>query len=316
MESTKQEFQNQLAEWEDKLVNYKTSFPKNFGAMVRNNLHNLVMLFGLFMCFDYFRGMATYPMCGLAPVVLLFGVMLERKYHKHQVTSPENQAISRLKYLRGIIDTAKQTYAEYPDANMLLQKLEQSLNAEVKRKSNIKLVYRIIVWAVFLVYGWQVGTAFYDNMQDQLRNYDAYDSYCNILELSSNNPIVVLKPLRNDITDKLTLQSNFLYVYLDFSTDHNLDTRRGHTMRYLRASRPVMSGSGSKGYFRLRITDEDGKPLARCPGFVFLGDDYGTIKSRYFSYSPDFEQNGLLTLETLHYIQANQEHLRFLVEKI
>ena len=70
---------------------------------------------------------------------------------------------------------------------------------------------------------------------------------------------------------------------------------------------------------RLTITDENGNPIPRCPCFVFAHYGYSEeIDSEYFLYTPKASDDlsELQTLETMRYLKANQEHLRFLVEKI
>lgn len=318
MMTDKTDFQQDLIKWENYLAEFKNAFPKNFGMMFRKNLSYFMMLLGGFMLLDGVlkaTAMASAA-CLIAPVLYLFAVIMWLKTQK----TFEGKSNLKPNVLMHEVFLAETKYAKYPDVAKLLKYYKASLNTETMRKKKIKTFFWICFCAFFVFYGAKI---YVDSNSRPTGNVRTKDDYYQILGLETNKPFLSIQPLKTDIADGIQLQTRRLDVFLTYHEQkYYKDGKYGATYdetKYYRALKtqiPTISGNAGGDLFRLTITDETGKPIDRCPCFVFYSVGGGVMDSNVFpdyAYSKDYKFQALYTLK---YLQDNQEHLRYLVEKI
>ena len=200
-----------------------------------------------------------------------------------------------------------------------LKKFKTSVETEQKHKKNIKRNFWIMFCGFFVIFAlYHIYNNNYRNSFSILRNEDGGDNMCRVLELEQYVPFLILEPYKTNIDDSMTIESKKLSVYLGFIIAKDKEEKAPSCdVHYLTAKRPIVVGG--TGNMRLTITDENGNPIPRCPCFVY--DPNGgkeIINSEYFLYTSNVFDNlsDLQILETLRCLQANKEHLRFIVEKI
>ena len=311
MKQIKTTFHNNLSDWEHLLAEYKKSYPKNFGALVRNYLPSFMMLFGVMMFINSFtdsEAILQQAPCFISPVLFIFGLFLYLKKYNTPATPQTTEPT-----MQQCIAKAEATYSKYPDVMEYLKQYRASVDAVTKRKKNIKRYFLIAFWGFFVVYGVIIASQFVHNFNNKLRNVAAEDNVCRILELEDDVPFLTLTPYKTDIADGIKLETKSLDIFL-FSK-YESQTSGGFNLRAFTARKPKISGGSGK--FRLIITDENGNFIHRCPYFVFdTSNDDEVIQSGFLQYdTKDLRFNGLQTIETLRYLQDNKEHLRFIVEK-
>ena len=314
MNPIRTKFKAQSTELELLLANYKNSHPKNFSSMVRAGLSVVMIILAVLLAFDgMFDGqddesMAFFMVSG---VLLIFGVVMYVKFNSKQI--PEGNAA----FVLGKINTMQNDFKTYPDVQNYVEKCRNDLSAAQNRKKKIKSIYYIIFGGFLAVFGLKVlivsAMNFANEMsEDCAYNKSTWDGFCKILNLKTNVPFLSLKPLKSDVSDGIKLETQTFEVFLDeFYSDGS------GSMRVLSAMKPVLSGCHHGEMFRLSITDENGKPVERCPRFSFSAEKTGVISSYAFCYDvKEKKQNTFQTLQTLRYLQANQGKLRFEVEKL
>ena len=317
MMTDKTDFQQDLIKWENYLAEYKNAFPKNFGMMFRKYLAYIMMLLSGFMLFDGLSKatVIAHAACLIAPVLCLFAVIMWIKTKKTFDKSDIKPNV-----LEHEVYLAETKYSKYPDVANLLRNYKASLSAETTRKKKIKNYFWICICAFFVAYGAMI---YIDSKNELTGNVRTKDNYYQILGLETNKPFLSIQPLKTDIADGIQLQTRRLDVFLTYyEQSYYKDGKYGATYdetkyhRALKTQIPTISGNAGDDLFRLTITDETGKPIDRCPCFVFYSVGGGVVRSNDFpdfAYSLDYD---FQAIHTLKYLQDNQEHLRYLVEKI
>ena len=332
MEPDKTQFHEEMGKWESDFADFKKLFPKNYGAMVRKYLPLFLILMSiiLFCCAFIEYTELSLILFLISPVMFILGVVLWRKpivsfLRRISRGNVQGNDLTTANYLnlQKQISTAEHDYSIYPDVMEYLKQFKTSVEAKQRHKKSIKRNFWIIFCGFFVV----CGLTQYHNYKNKpynhgkLRNFSVQDNICRVLELEDYAPLLILGPYKTNIDDSITIESKFLSVFLDYDVVRFIrdkDHKPSSCIMYcLTAKRPIVVGG--TGILRLTITDENGNPIPRCPCFVFdpnVGDEI--ISSEFFLYTPKVSDalSDLQTIETLRYLQANQEHLRFIVEKI
>ena len=315
MNAKKTQFQEEMSNMEQILADYKNAYPQNVGALVRRNLANFMLALSILLfvySFTNYEGLEMGP-CMIAPVLFVFaGFMYTKDYGR------ENRG--NLSGLTQSISQAKEKYKEYPDVQNYIQKYEDDFHAEYDRKSKIQSRFKMVFWGIVIGLGAYTAYGVYDsfshyNDSSLKYNKDSNDKFRKILDLKTNEPFLVVKPLRTQINDSLELDGSPLNVFFDYFQNEDDKPR----FRALVAPMPKFKGKWhGKETLRLFITDLDGKPIKRCPGFWFVAKfDNDDIQSRSFSFGFDTrEQNEFQMTQTLRYLQDHKDSLRFVVENV
>ena len=314
MTTTKTTFQEDMSELEGLLSGYKDSYPTNLGSMVRVNLPVFMIVLGVMMFVgafvdsdnDFGRGA-----CVVSPAMVIVGVFLRwRKMFTFEDIDMDPSEMEQK------IATAEGNYAQYPDVCNYLKQFNGAFSAEKQRKNKIRWIFRILFFGFFVLYAVKLVVDFsskplystYEGMHNEGR-------YSDVLAAKHDFPFLNITPYKSAISDSVKVNTDTLHVFIGYKIDD--------AKYYLTTKCPDISGYGSDDIFRLKITDENGRPIPRCPTFVFKikekqweTERTPEIKSADFQYTSNLDDNALQTLETLRYLQANKEHLRFIVEKI
>ena len=316
MKPNKTQFHEEMGKWESDFADFKNNvFPKTYGQMANRYLPVFLILMSFMLI--YYAVITTNVLMFLFSLLMLItGVFLsfkwDRKIKGNNLTTVDYPKLQKQ------ISSAEHNYSMYPDVMEYLKKFKTSVEAEQKHKKNIKRNFWIMFFGFFVIF--TLLLHIYNNYrQGKLYNHVVLDRISNVLELEPDVPFLILKPYKTNIDDSIKIESKNLSLYLDhtYVRDKLIYETKSGTVHYLKIKRPIVYGS--KGDLRLTITDENGNPIPRCPCFVFdPNDGYEIIKSEYFLYTPKVydDLSDLQTIETLRYLQANQEHLRFIVEKI
>ena len=314
MNAKKTQFQEDMSNMERILANYKNAYPQNVGALVRRNLANFMLVLSILLfvySFTNYEGVEMGP-CMIAPVLFVFAGFMYTKDYGHEYRGD-------LSGLMQSISQAKEKYKEYPDVQNYIQKFDDDFHAEFKRKSRIQNRFKMVFWGILIGLGTYTVYGVYDsfnhhNDSSLKYNKDSKDKFRKILDMKTNEPFLVIKPLRTKITDSLELDGSPLNVYFDYFQNDNAPI-----FRALGAPMPKFKGSWhGNEVLRLFITDLDGNLISRCPGFWFVAKHDATdITSRSFEFSFNVdEQNEFQMTQTLRYLQDHRDSLRFVVEPV
>ena len=314
MESIKTQFQNDLSDLENTFMSFKQGGTQTFGEMWRQGLPYFLMLLSIFMAVDAFTTLSSFSPCFTAFAVLVFAILLWNRtawlYDKKCVSHNE---------LKTKIDSVEKKYAEYPDVEVLIKQLWESVAVVNRRERLITTMYWVSFVGFFLIYGVKIYFGFVEQSSSKLSNKITNDYYFDALNLQSDVPMFRISPLKTDIADGITLKSEHIDVYLHYYYGNEIIVDQD-TSRYYRALRmiaPDISGGDFVDKYRLAITDETGKRISGCPEFFFTAEDKGKIiKSDDFAFYDYSKQYQFQALHTLKYLQDNQQRLRFLVEKL
>ena len=312
MDPIKIQFQNDMPRWEQLLADFKNGYPNTTGAMIRKNFPIFMILLGVLLAFWGNSGFEdrNYALCMIAPVLIFFGVLLFIKLHQRMPNADATAARNAL-----AADTAK--YAMYPDVRNYIDRLKSDLEQEDTRKKQIRKRFNFVFWGILAVMVIVVAVNFYDTYDKQnngtLFNWESNDHFCKLLELSTNTPLLQIKPLTTEVGNGLKTDGSTLQVYLGYFSYQSDEKQR---WRALEALSPAIYGDDVSGKFRLTITDENGKAIRKCPFFVFSAGDR-KIRTSHFCTSLDgTKPNEFETLQTLRYLQTNKDRLLYVVEKL
>ena len=316
MKQDKTQFHEKMGKWESDFADFKNNvFPKTYGQMVNKYLPVFLILMS-FTLLVYAVIIVNLLLFFISLLMLITGVFLSFKWDRK--IKGNNLTPTNYPKLQKQISAAEHNYSVYPDVMEYLKKFKTSVEAEQKHKKHIKRNFWIMFFGFFVIFILLMHI-YNNNRHWLLRNNAVFDSFSRVLELEDDVPFLILKPYKTNIDDSIKIESKNLSVYLDYTTVSWVKgkSKRMCDMRYLKTKRPIVLGS--TGNLRLTITDEYGNPIPRCPCFVY--DPNGgkeIINSEYFLYTSNVfdDLSDLQTLETLRYLQANKEHLRFIVEKI
>lgn len=316
MKQDKTQFHEKMGRWESDFADFKKNvFPKNYGAMASKYLPVFLILMSIMLPFTTTR--VNFILFIIKPVMFITGVVLCLKWTRN--IQGNNLTTVNYLQLQKHISAAEHNYSMYPDVMEYLKKFKTSVETEQKHKKNIKRNFWIMFCGFFVIFVlYHIYNNNYRNSFSILRNEDWGDNICRVLELEQDVPFLILEPYKTNIDDSMTIESKKLSVYLGFIIAKDKEEKAPSCdVHYLTAKRPIVVGG--TGNMRLTITDENGNPIPRCPCFVY--DPNGgkeIINSEYFLYTSNVfdDLSDLQTLETLRYLQANKEHLRFIVEKI
>ena len=324
MKTAKTKFQEDLDALEDMLVQFKVAPPQNVGMLFRENFSYFLMLMSIFFGIDFFlTGGSSFhealtgflqnskdfsSMCCLAPILFFFGVIIWNKsLHLYGDTYKLADTTAFCKEYGRL----KKKYAVYPDVNIIFEQIHKEFVAEKKRKKIVKVLFRIVFWGFFVLYGFWIYKG-WSKEHAPLHNYNYLDHYCDILHLDIDKPFLTIEPLKTDVTGLIKLKTGAIDVYLY----HQASSKKNNVARALCTRKPEMIGDASVGTYRLTITDETGEPIDGCPDFVFDATDDSIIYSNAFPSYAYSKKYKFQALHTLKYLQDNKERLRYLVERL
>lgn len=327
MKTAKTRFQEELNSLEDLLVTYKSAPPQNVGMLFREKFSYFLMLLSIFLALDtylaegssffvamggLFNDHTEFSMiCCIAPVVFFFGVII---WNKSLHLYADAYKLADTTALKKEFEKMKKKYAEYPDVAIFLEKFHNEFVSEKRRKNIVKVLFLILFWGFFGLYGFWIYKG-WSRENTQLRNYFTTDNYCQILQLKADKPFLTIEPLKPSVADFIALKTGAIDVYLYHRTAYYTDDTNDN-LRSLYTTKPEMYGNSVNDTFRLTITDESGQPIDGCPDFVFTATGDTIIRScdfRKYAYSKQYNFQALYILK---YLQDNQEHLRYVVEKL
>ena len=287
MDPIKIQFQNDMPRWEQLLADFKNGYPNTTGAMIRKNFPVFMILLGVLLAFWGNSGFEdrNYALCMIAPVLIFFGVLLYIKLHQRMPNADATAARNAL-----AADTAK--YAM--DVRNYIDRLKSDLEQEDTRKKQIRKRFNTVFWGILAVMVIVVAVNFYDTYDKEnngtLFNWESNDHFCKLLELNTNTPLLQIKPLTTEVGNGLKTDGSTLQVYLGYFSYQSAPKQRWR--------------------------DENGKAIRKCPFFVFSAGDR-KIRTSHFCTSLDGEKpNEFETLQSLRYLQANKDRLRYVVEKL
>lgn len=309
-------FKAQSSGLETLLESYKNSHPKNFSAMIRAGLPIFMILFSVIFAIDSLtNGASDEAIANLlvSTVLFFFGLVMYVKFYRYLPKDDSSDAEKN-------IDTMITDFKEYPDVQNYVKKCHGDLLKEKAHKRKIKISYYIIfggflaVWGLRILIGLCVNFSHFlkEDSDEAVFNSKTWDGFFVALDLKEDIPFLSLKPLKKNISANIKLATETFDIYLGDYTD-----KSARTIRVLSAMTPEISGGDKTDFFRITITDKNGRPIERCPRFSFSGSTSGIISTYAFCYDVDSKmQCSFQTLQVLRYLQANKDDLRFVVEKI
>ena len=325
MNSIRTKFQQLSSELEQRLADYKNGYPNNYAMMVIKMMPVFVMLLSIMMdCHVY----VVYRIDGemmsdttvllvLAQLLLVFGLFwIIKGLNKTKIVKSDTLKLS--------ITAAQDEYNEYPDVKEYLQKISGDLSATKKQKAKIKIIFNIVFWGLFVIYGtaiYIITTPWY-----KLQHTIGVNNYSRILKMPNTKDSNVwwyhflkILPYKTDISDSIKIEKWQYEFYLEYIS--NIEKSNDYVRLWCDC--PVFIGCDSSETFRLLITDTIGNPVKNCPEFIFqLRSEqyfvyYNLIGSKFFcTDSTSQERNHYGIIKTLKYLQENQENLRIKVELI
>ncbi|MBR4268036.1 MAG: hypothetical protein IKQ46_18535 [Bacteroidales bacterium] len=311
MNTIRIKFQKYLSNTEYKLKNYKNSYPRNFGDLLRNGFPILMMWLGVLLGIHGFKGgSGNEDWIGeflISGVLFLFGLIVTLKTRKYYIkVDPPKECI----------ESIKNEFEQYPDVKKYVDETETELNAEIKHKRKIKVIYNIgfigsfILLTVYVLV--DLGLTISYEVGKEYNNTMSHDGMTKALNLDAKTPFLSLQPVTTTIDNNIKIADKKLDIYLSDFYSNDMGS-----VRILRTQKPEITGCNNGEMFRITITESDGRPVTRCPRFSFSTESSDNISTYMFCYVPDVEkQSTFQTLQTLRYLQKNKDNLRFLVEKI
>jgi hypothetical protein len=313
MDSVRIKFQRALSVVEERLREYKNSYPRNFGALIRTSFPASMVWLSILFFFDGFAGgSGGEEWIGeflISVVLFVFSGLMWGNTRYLRNTKPPESAVEAL----------EKDFGEYPDVQKYIQKCKTDLDTAVKRKTRNKRIFNIGFYGIMsvmtvLYFGNFLVTFITEiNADENVCNTNGHDGMRKLLELDRHTPLLRLKPLETNNGENIKTATETFDVYLqDFYKNES------GGMRMLAAVSPVIQGAESGGMYRVTITEADGRAVKRCPRFSFSADECGgRISSYAFCYdNKSGKQNKFMTVQTLLYLQENQDKLRFSVEKL
>lgn len=322
MNAKKTQFQEDMTAIERDLTDYKNGYPKNIGDMVRRKLPVFMIILSILLfaySFSNYESVEMAP-CLIAPSLFLFGVVTYAKFHSDNVNYD-----GVLYAVRTKMDSCKQTFATYPDVQNYLQKVKDDLSAECARKEQIKKKFNIVFWGILIAFGivtvLGIRAAYIQSNSTMQRfNKDSDDQFRKVLDLNTDEPFLIIKPLTIKISDEIEMDGSPLTVYLDYFKK-KVEGEGELTLRALSAPMPMFRGNVTGDeVLRLTITDLDGKPVRKCPDFLFVPNEVERmITSTCFDFefkNRSHKQNEFEMIQTMRYLQDHQDSLRFMVQDL
>lgn len=320
MNSIRTKFQQLSSELEQRLADYKNGYPNNYAMMAIKMMPVFVMMLSVMMDghmyavyrIDEQMEADTTVLFVLAQLLLVFGLAwFIRGLKKTKKVKSDALKLS--------ITAAQDEYNEYPDVKEYLQKINGDLSAAEKKKTKMKTIFNIVFWGFFVIY----GTAIYifTTPWYKLQRTIGVNNYSRILKMpinkdyyaSDTEPFLVLIPYKADISDSIKIEDWRNNCWLEYIS--NIEKINDYVR--LLFYRPELSGCDSSETFRLLITDTIGNPIKNCPESIFKLQSDRLIGSKFFcTDSTSQERNQFGIINTLKYLQENQENLRFKVELI
>ena len=313
MDINKEYFQSKSMELETLLREYKNQYPKNVGALVRNffpifviSLAVIIPMMTMFAVAIFSLGLVS--LLGIAPVLLIFGVILLVKNNNEKKADPA--ILPRIEALKQQIAP----YTEYPDVKNYLEKFDQQISEtdSAKKKYRKTFIWMLITFYTIILL-LAVG---YPIMEDNtgIAANGSTSGFLKVLDIDKKTPFLSLTPLNKQVYEGCRITSDTVHFYI-------LDI--GSTA--LKLDEINFENAADDDIFRLVITDKDGVPVAGCGKFVFKP----TIGHVTVIISEDFcpeirenrakietSPNKFKSLETCRYLRAHEKDLRFFVEKI
>ncbi len=305
MENNKSYFQRVSTNLEMLLSQYKNQYPQNYGTLIRDffpllliTIPILVFFYGVFYKLNE-RGAIMAVLVG--PVFLIFGIVL--LFRKNKECNSDSGVVKKINSLKSQLTE----YSNYPDVKQYLEKFDSQKDEVVNKKNKMlsrfkifKILYFVFV-GVLCIYWFVAG---FLGMNELKNEYSS--NFFHVLELKEKSPFLVLKPLKTKVEQSVDIITPQIDIFLIGTTDKCL------TIKKLQ-----ISNADNDKFFRLMITDENGKPVSQCPKFVFSGGQNEKINSLPICFDKKKkEQNDFMALQLLKYLQDNEKKLYFVVEQI
>ena len=213
MNSIRTKFQQLSSELEQRLADYKNGYPNNYAMMAIKMMPVFVMMLSVMMDghmyavyrIDEQMEADTTVLVVLAQLLLVFGLAwFIRGLKKTKKVKSDALKLS--------ITAAQDEYNEYPDVKDYLQKISGDLSATKKQKTKMKIIFNIVFWGFFVIY----GTAIYifTTPWYKLQRTIGVNNYSRILKMpinkdyyaSDTEPFLVLIPYKADISDSIKIE--------------------------------------------------------------------------------------------------------------
>lgn len=305
MEATKTKFQILLTETERLLEDFKNAYPKNYGAMIQQQIPVFMLIMAvlwvIYILFSRYNELVDN--LWLAPVILIFLF-----FKCNQTTTPADSAPLEQK-----VRAAKDEFGEYPDVLDYLEKTAGEIAVEKARKKHINIVVKRIFGGVITVAA--VFTAFqvynYYSILSNHKSDEAYglvsdwmlvswssnDIFYRVLECEPNDETFLsLKPLKTQVSDTIYLLPQKWSMY--YTKEANMLSGT-----FLFMEPPI---EHCDKLFLITITDLNGNPVRKCPDLLL-----DCFSSATLPVHSETEK-----LQLLYYLQENQDSLRFVVEEL
>ena len=312
--------QDQIINLEQTIRAYKQEYPHRFAEMFHTNAYYLMWIAAtILMWVKYVNPDVTqYCAIGSAVFALFGGLSYIRKKDKIKV-----QATS----IRKQVDNALlpiEKNCQDPEIKKYLNQCKKAIRAIDDEKNAIKKRFHIFVTIYCITVGIIVALfitpremfeSLYRTfiLPDKYKKVKLYNEkrngiYFDNLHLSTYEPFISLKPLTKDINDTIKLQSDVIDFYL-------LEP----PIKRLNIQTPIIDG-GKDCWLRLTITDIKGNPIKHTPYIDFKNDWIRIEHSSPISYDVandywgEYCHNDYEVLRMLHYLQDNQDQLRYMVQ--
>lgn len=299
METTKTKFQALHTEIERLLEDLKNAYPKNYSEMVQSCMRYFVLIATVVVIINiiFASSYGLYLLFGV-PYAAVIVFLFYRIFHKF---SNKNAKDADSTVLKSKILAAKEEFGEYPDVVNYLDKTYEGVQATIDEKYRIKSLVSSIFCGLFLI---AVIITFvrvnnYKNRwSDYIENFEA------ALGVDSNTPLARILPFKTEVTDSIRLPYDRLKIYGFY--------------KGLAVATPgfiYADGYNSQNdLYLLKITDQNGNPLPKCPDFYFECNEESVSARPRFNRDGDGEYYEPLRL--LLSIKDNQDNLRYVVEKL
>lgn len=306
-QTDKDTIQDQLINLEQTIRAYKQEYPSRFADMFHTNAYYLMWLSAIaFLMVRHINPEVQHYCVIVATICSLYGsIEFIRKKKRIQV-----QATS----IRKQVDKALQPLESLgKDSNIknYLSQCNKAIRAIDNEKYTIKKRFHTFVTIYCVVVGMLVAlivipNSIYQSLYNRFFVPDKYKKvklfnekkdgiYLDNLHISTYEPFITLKPLTNVINDSINLQLNELDFYIS-EIANSITTRT-----------PLIEGFKEKR-FRITITDIKGNPVKHAPYIDFLNSSIIT------EHSHPITRNDYEALRLLHYLQDNQNQLRYMLQ--
>ena len=299
---------------------YKQEYPHRFAEMFHTNAYYLMWIAATILWWvkNVNPDVTQYCVIGSAVFSLFGGLSYIRKKDKIklQATSIRKQVDKALLPIEKLDkDPVIKNYLK--QCKKAIRTIDEEKTAIKKRFYIFVTIYCITVGVIvaLLLTPRSVYESLYETFisPDKHKKVNIYNvrrdgTYFDNLHLSTYEPFISLKPLTKDINETIKLQSDVIDFFLIEPNGFEIKT-------------PKIEG-GKDSRFRITITDLKGNPVKHAPYIDFYNDGL-IITEHSYPISHDIVANGYYgehshndyeALRMLHYLQDNQDQLRYVVQ--